>query len=102
MASELTDDVPFTRRKYDWDTWFNGKKWLLRHGEDFKASIASMINMTRRTALMKGLRVELVKRYYPVNADGSLNMDPEAPVTHPDDKNGCWTLTIKKIGRIEP
>lgn len=100
MAEELTDHKPYTRRKHDWDTWFNGKTWLLRQGEDFTAKIVSFNRMCRTKAKEMGFKVELVNAFLPVNADGSLNLDPQAPRTHPSEGNGCWTITIRRVGRL--
>lgn len=43
MAKRL-DEFPDERRrgKYPWHEWFDGGVWLLRQGEDFQTSAASM------------------------------------------------------------
>jgi hypothetical protein len=42
--------------KYDWETWANGKVWLLRQGEDFDVSLRSFSAHCHGTAAKLGKR----------------------------------------------
>lgn len=64
MARRL-DEFPNQRRrsKYPWDRWFDGSTWLLRRGEDFETSAASMRATAFRAAAAGGkqLRTSITK-----------------------------------------
>ena len=61
VAREI-DKLPRTFRKhggykYDWETWANGKVWLLRQGEDFDVSPRSFSAHAHGTAAKLGKKV---------------------------------------------
>jgi hypothetical protein len=61
LAREL-DEFPKRFRspgayKYDWETWANGKVWLLRQGEDFDVSPKSFVAHAHGTATKLGKKV---------------------------------------------
>jgi hypothetical protein len=58
MARELESFPPRRRAsKYPWEEWLNGRPWLLRHGEDYTVSSASMRASVARKAKELGKQV---------------------------------------------
>ena len=60
--ARVLDELPRRFRrprayKYDWETWTNGKIWLLRQGEDFDVSPRSFSAQAHGTAAKLGKKV---------------------------------------------
>ena len=49
-----SDESYPSRPKYPWDTWFDGRVWLLVHGEDFHVPTKHMQIMCHQTANRRG------------------------------------------------
>lgn len=45
------------RMKYPWDQWLDGRKWLLKRGEDFVTTIRGMRQRAYVEAWKRGLKV---------------------------------------------
>jgi|APSaa5957512493_1039668.scaffolds.fasta_scaffold02901_3 hypothetical protein len=72
--AQILESMPPTNkgrnaRKYPWDTWLDGRVWLLKQGEDFhtKSLVSFRTNLYRNAATM-GLRV----RTSLITADASI------------------------------
>jgi hypothetical protein len=48
---------PKRRGKYPWEEWLDGSVWLLRHGEDYETSSASMRAIATSAAKTAGKRL---------------------------------------------
>ncbi len=48
---------PKRRGKYPWDAWLDGSVWLLRRGEDYETSSASMRAIATSAAKTAGKRL---------------------------------------------
>jgi hypothetical protein len=80
MPELLTEGLPerFTRTKFDFTQWSDGRAWKFVKGEDYDSSTETFRYNVRRWAKAQGLEVEC--RPYPaVDRDGN-----EVPITKAD------------------
>ena len=54
----VVDQMTRRRRKYDWDSWLDGRVWRLEHGADFGMGVHSMRSAAHIAARRRGLRME--------------------------------------------
>lgn len=45
--------------KYPWDDWFDGRNWVVKHGEDYVLTQKNMINVVRQSARDRKVRVSV-------------------------------------------
>lgn len=63
MADKTTDWPTWARptgerAEYPWDDWFNGDIWVLEHGRDFTAKLASFRVIAYAAARRRGVRLK--------------------------------------------
>lgn len=63
MADKTTDWPAWAqptgeRTEYPWDDWFNGDIWVLEHGHDFTAKLASFRVIAYAAARRRNLRLK--------------------------------------------
>jgi hypothetical protein len=102
MPKNLGKGVPFSREKYDWDTWFSGDQYRLQQGYDYFCKSLSFARAARIAAYARNFRLEVYIKRYPV-VDGEVNFEPDPSV---DYRNHAFIefvyLTRKEPTHINP